>query len=225
MNGSPLFSGDAGSGESDIRGYVLRNHLLEAIIALPDQMFYNTGIYTYIWILSKKPNTRREQKIQLIDATALYVPQTPKSLGNKRKFIDDENRRQIVTEYNAFRPSDISRIFDADDFGYTKVTVECPQYDEDGKIIIKRGIVQADPKRRDTENIPLKRNIEEYIKTEVLPYVPDAYADRSKDKIGYEIPFTRYFYKYIPPRKSDVILQEIMENEKILQETLSEVLK
>ena len=105
------------------------------------------------------------------------------------------------------------------------MTVECPQYDEDGKIIIKRGIVQADPKRRDTENIPLKRNIDEYIKTEVLPYVPDAYADRSKDKIGYEIPFTRYFYKYIPPRKSDVILQEIMENEKILQKTLSEVLK
>lgn len=225
LNGSPLFSGDAGSGESDIRGYVLRNHLLEAIIALPDQMFYNTGIYTYVWILSKKPNPRRKQKIQLIDATALYVPQTPKSLGNKRKFIDDENRRQIVAEYNAFRPSDISRIFDADDFGYTKVTVECPQYDEDGKIIIKRGIVQADPKRRDTENIPLKRNIDEYIKTEVLPYVPDAYADRSKDKIGYEIPFTRYFYKYIPPRKSEVILQEIMENEKILQKTLSEVLK
>jgi len=225
LNGSPLFSGDAGSGESDIRGYVLRNHLLEAIIALPDQMFYNTGIYTYVWILSKKPNPRREQKIQLIDATALYVPQTPKSLGNKRKFIDDENRRQIVAEYNAFCPSDISRIFDADDFGYTKVTVECPQYGEDGKIIIKRGIVQADPKRRDTENIPLKRNIDEYIKTEVLPYVPDAYADRSKDKIGYEIPFTRYFYKYIPPRKSEVILQEIMENEKILQRTLSEVLK
>ncbi len=225
LNGSPLFSGDAGSGESDIRGYVLRNHLLEAIIALPDQMFYNTGIYTYVWILSKKPNPKREQKIQLIDATACYMPQTPKSLGNKRKFIDDANRRLIVAEYNAFHPSDISRIFDADDFGYTKVTVECPQYDEDGKVILKRGIVQADPKRRDTENIPLKRNVDEYIQTEVLPYVPDAYADRSKDKIGYEIPFTRYFYMYVPPRKSDVILQEIMENEEVLQQALKAVLK
>lgn len=225
LNGSPLFSGDAGSGESDIRGYVLRNHLLEAIIALPDQMFYNTGIYTYVWILSKKPNPKREQKIQLIDATACYMPQMPKSLGNKRKFIDDVNRRLIVVEYNAFHPSDISRIFDADDFGYTKVTVECPQYDEDGKIVLKRGIVQADPKRRDTENIPLKRNVDEYIQTEVLPYVPDAYADRSKDKIGYEIPFTRYFYKYVPPRKSDVILQDILENEEALQQALKAVLK
>lgn len=225
LNGSPLFSGDAGSGESDIRGYLLRNHLLEAIIALPDQMFYNTGIYTYVWILSKKPNPKREQKIQLIDATACYMPQTPKSLGNKRKFIDDVNRRLIVAEYNAFHPSDISRIFDADDFGYTKVTVECPQYDEDGKIVLKRGIVQADPKRRDTENIPLKRNVDEYIQTEVLPYVPDAYADRSKDKIGYEIPFTRYFYKYVPPRKSDVILQDILENEEALQQALKAVLK
>lgn len=225
LNGSPLFSGDAGSGESDIRGYVLRNHLLEAIIALPDQMFYNTGIYTYVWILSKKPNPRREQKIQLIDATACYVPQTPKSLGNKRKFIDDANRRLIVAEYNAFHPSDISRIFDADDFGYTKVTVECPLYDEDGKVVLKRGIVQADPKRRDTENIPLKRNVDEYIQTEVLPYVPDAYADHSKDKIGYEIPFTRYFYKYVPPRKSDVILQDILENEEALQQALKAVLK
>ena len=224
LNGSPLFSGDAGSGESDIRGYVLRNHLLEAIIALPDQMFYNTGIYTYVWILSKKPNPRREQKIQLIDATALYVPQMPKSLGNKRKFIDDTNRHQIVAEYNAFHPSDISRIFDADDFGYTKVTVECPLYDEDGKVVLKRGIVQADPKRRDTENIPLKRNVDEYIQTEVLPYVPDAYADRSKDKIGYEIPFTRYFYKYVPPRKSKDILKEIIANEEALQETLKAVL-
>lgn len=225
LNGSPLFSGDAGSGESEIRRYVLENHLLEAIVALPDQMFYNTGIYTYIWILSKKPNTRRNQKIQLIDATSLFVPQMPKSLGNKRKFIDDANRHKIVAEYTAFSASDISKIFDADDFGYTKVTMECPLYDEKGNKVIKRGVVQVDTKRRDTETIPLKQDIEEYIKAEVLPYVPDAFADRSKDKIGYEIPFTRYFYKYVPPRKSSVILQEIIANEASLQETLKEVLK
>ena len=225
LNGSPLFSGDAGSGESEIRRYVLENHLLEAIVALPDQMFYNTGIYTYVWILSQKPNPRRKHKIQLIDATALYVPQTPKSLGNKRKFIDDANRRTIVAEYTAFAPSEISKIFDADDFGYTKVTMECPLYDENGNKVIKRGVVQVDSKRRDTETIPLKQDIDAYIKAEVLPYVPDAFPDRSKDKIGYEIPFTRYFYKYTPPRKSSEILQEIIENEAVVQETLKAVLK
>lgn len=225
LNGSPLFSGDAGSGESEIRRYVLENHLLEAIIALPDQMFYNTGIYTYIWILSKTPSTHRNKKIQLIDATAMFVPQTPKSLGNKRKFIDDTNRHKIVAEYNAFQESDISKLFDADDFGYTKVTIECPLYDDTGNKVIKRGSVQVDPKRRDTEIIPLKQNIDSYIETEVLPYVPDAFPDRSKDKIGYEIPFTRYFYKYVPPRSGKEILDEIIANENALQEMLKAVLK
>ena len=225
LNGSPLFSGDAGSGESEVRRYVLTNHLLEAIIALPDQMFYNTGIYTYIWILSKKPNDRRNHKVQLIDATALFVPQTPKSLGNKRKFIDDTNREKIVGEYTAFSESDISKLFDAEDFGYTKVTIECPLYDENGKKLIKRGVVQVDSSRRDTETIPLKQDVDEYIKAEVLPYVPDAFPDRSKDKIGYEIPFTSYFYKYVPPRKSSDILQEIIANEEALQQTLKAVLK
>ncbi len=224
LNGSPLFSGDAGSGESEIRRYVLTNHLLEAIVALPDQMFYNTGIYTYIWILSKKPNPRRNHKVQLIDATALFVPQTPKSLGNKRKFIDDTSRAAIVSEYTAFSESDISKLFDAEDFGYTKVTIECPLYDENGNKVIKRGVVQVDSARRDAETIPLKTDIDEYIKAEVLPYVPDAFPDRSKDKIGYEIPFTRYFYKYVPPRKSSDILQEIIENEESLQQTLKAVL-
>lgn len=220
LNGSPLFSGDAGSGESEIRRYVLDNHLLEAIIALPEFMFYNTPIFTYVWVLSKKPNPRRGNQIQLINATNMWVDQKPKSLGNKRRFIDDANRRKIVAEYTAFAPSEISKIFDADDFGYTKVTMECPLYDEQGNKVIKRGVVQVDPKRRDTETIPLKQDIDAYIKAEVLPYVPDAFADRSKDKIGYEIPFTRYFYKYTPPRKSSDILKEIISNEKELQQVL-----
>lgn len=225
LNNSPLASGDAGSGESEIRRYVLENHLLEAIIALPNQMFYNTDIYSYVWILSKRPNLRRSNKIQLIDATNMYVDQKPKSLGNKRKFIDDDNRRRIVAEYTSFTESAYSRIFDADDFGYTKVTIECPLYDNAGNKVIKRGVVQIDTRRRDTEAIPLKQDIEEFIKTEVLPYVPDAFADRSKDKIGYTIYFTRYFYKHNLPRKSSEILQEIIANEASLQTTLKEVLK
>ena len=224
LNGSLLFSGAGGSGEREIRRYVLENHLLEAIVALPDQMFYNTGIYTYVWILSKKPSAKRNHKIQLIDATSYYVPQTPKSLGNKRKFIDDTSIGKIVDAYKAFEESEISKLFDAADFGYTKVTIECPLYNEKGEKIVKRGVVQVDTSRRDTETVPLKTDIDEYIKDEVLPYVPDAFADRSKDKIGYEIPFTRYFYKYTPPRKSDVILAEIAENEASVQETLKAVL-
>lgn len=224
LNGSPLFSGDAGSGESEIRRYVLENHLLEAIVALPDQMFYNTGIYTYVWLLSKKPSAKRNHKVQLIDATSYYVPQTPKSLGNKRKFIDDTSIGKIVDAYKTFEETAISKLFDAADFGYTKVTIECPLYNEKGEKIVKRGVVQVDTARRDTETIPLKTDIDKYIKDEVLPYVPDAFADRSKDKIGYEIPFTRYFYKYTPPRESDEILAEIAENEASVQETLRKVI-
>lgn len=215
LNGSPLFSGDAGSGESEIRRYVLENHLLETIIALPDQMFYNTGIYTYIWVLSKKSNPRRRNKIQLINAVDFYVPQKPKSLGNKRKFIDDDSRKKIVDLYKAFDHADpeYSKIFDDKDFGYTKVTIERPLYDEKGEKVYKKGQLQVDASKRDTEIIPLKKDIDTYIKEEVLPYVSDAFADRSKDKIGYEIPFTRYFYKYTPPRKSEDIMKEILENE------------
>lgn len=225
LNGSPLFSGDAGSGESEIRRYVLENHLLEAIVALPDQMFYNTGIFTYIWVLSKKPNPRRHNKIQLINAVEFSVPQKPKSLGNKRKFIDDENRAKIVELYKAFDKADpaYSVLFDAEDFGYTKVTIERPLYDENGEKVIKKGQVQVDTSKRDTEQIPLKIDIETYIKAEVLPYVPDAFADRSKDKIGYEIPFTRYFYHYTPPKRSEDILKEILENEEGIEGVLKKV--
>lgn len=225
LNGSPLFSGDAGSGESEIRRYVLENHLLEAIIALPDQMFYNTGIFTYIWVLSKKPNPRRYHKIQLINAVDFFVPQKPKSLGNKRKFIDDESRTKIVTLYKAFDQADpkYSKLYDAEDFGYTKVTIERPLYDENGNKVISKGQAQVDASKRDTEQIQLKKDIETYIKEQVLPFVPDAFADRSKDKIGYEIPFTRYFYQYTPPRKSEDIMKEILKNEASIEGILKAV--
>lgn len=225
LNGSPLFSGDAGSGESEIRRYVIENNLLEAIVALPDQMFYNTGIFTYIWILSKKKDPRRGKKIQLIDATEYHSEQKPKSLGNKRKYIDEVNRKLIVDMYNRFQECEHSKIFDPEDFGYTKITVERPLYDSNGKKVIKKGVVQVDTSKRDIENIPLKKDIDEYIQNEVLPYVPDAFADRSKDKIGYEIPFTRYFYKYTPPRSSAEIKAEILANEESVADILKAVLQ
>mgnify|MGYP001008429533 FL=1 len=225
LNGSPLFSGDAGSGESEIRRYVIENNLLEAIVALPDQMFYNTGIYTYIWILSKKKDPRRGNKIQLIDATGFHTDQKPKSLGNKRKYIDYNNRKEIVDLYNRFEENEYSKLFDREDFGYTKVTIERPLYDKKGSKVIKKGVVQVDTSKRDIENIPLKKDIEQYIQNEVLPYVPDAFADRSKDKIGYEIPFTRYFYKYVPPRSSAEIKAEILANEESVADVLKAVLR
>ena len=156
-------------------------------------MFYNTGIYTYVWILSKKPSAKRNHKVQLIDATSYYVPQTPKSLGNKRKFIDDTSIGKIVDAYKAFNESEISKLFDAADFGYTKVTIECPLYNEKGEKVVKRGVVQVDTARRDTETIPLKTDIDEYIKDEVLPYVPDAFADRRQGQDRIRNPLYKIF--------------------------------
>ena len=224
LNGSPLFSGDAGSGESEVRRYVMENNLLEAIVALPDQMFYNTGIYSYIWILSKNKAKRRNAKVQLINAVDFWEPQKPKSLGNKRKFISPEHREKIVAMYQRFAEGEHCKIFDTTDFGYHKVTVERPIKDEHGKPVLKKGAKQADPALRDTENIPLKRDIDEYFRQEVLPYAADAWIDREKTKLGYEIPFTRYFYKYTPPRKSQDILAEIVGIEDEIRDTLTALL-
>ena len=224
LNGSPLFSGDAGSGESEVRRYVMENNLLEAIVALPDQMFYNTGIYSYIWILSKNKAKRRNAKVQLINAIDFWEPQKPKSLGNKRKFISPEHQEKIVAMYQNFAESEHCKIFDTTDFGYHKVTVERPLKDEQGKPVLKKGAKQADPALRDTENIPLKRDIDEYFRQEVLPHAADAWIDREKTKLGYEIPFTRYFYKYTPPRKSTDILAEIVGIEDEIRDTLTALL-
>ena len=224
LNGSPLFSGDAGSGESEVRRYVMENNLLEAIVALPDQMFYNTGIYSYIWILSKNKAKRRNAKVQLINAVDFWEPQKPKSLGNKRKYISPEYREKIVAMYRSFAEGEHCKIFDTTDFGYYKVTVERPLKDEQGKPVLKKGAKQADPALRDTENIPLKRDIDEYFRQEVLPYAADAWIDREKTKLGYEIPFTRYFYKYTPPRKSNDILAEIVGIEDEIRDTLTALL-
>lgn len=221
-NGSPLFTGDAGSGPSNIRKYLLENDLLEAIIALPNDIFYNTGIATYIWVLSNNKEKRRMGKVQLINANGLYEKRR-KSLGNKRNDIPQTAIDEIAKIYGDFRENKLSKIFKNEDFGYRKVVVERPLRDESGKPILKKGKVQADPKLRDTENIPLSEDVAEYMKREVLPYAPDAWIDESKTKIGYEIPFTRYFYEYTPPVPSEELKREILQIESELRGSIERI--
>ncbi|KPU42704.1 putative type I restriction enzymeP M protein [Oxobacter pfennigii] len=221
-NGSPLFTGDAGSGPSEIRRYIIENDLLEAIIALPNDIFYNTGIATYIWVLSNKKPSYRKGKLQLINANNLYEKRR-KSLGNKRNDIPEKYIDEITKVYGECRETEISKIFDNEEFGYAKIVVERPLLDENGNTVFKNKKPVADPALRDTENVPLKENIDEYFKREVLSFAPDAWIDKSKTKIGYEIPFTRYFYKYTPPRPSEEIKVEIMELELELEGALEDI--
>lgn len=221
-NGSPLFTGDAGSGASNIRKYLLENDLLEAIIALPNDIFYNTGIATYIWVLSNKKPPQRKGKVQLINANGMYQKRR-KSLGNKRNDIPQSAIDEITRIYADFTQNEVSKIFNNSEFGYTKITVERPLRDEQGELVLKKGKKQADSSLRDSENIPLNQDVEEYFTKEVLPYAADAYIDHSKTKIGYEIPFTRYFYTYTPPRKPQEIMQEIKALEQSLDGALERI--
>lgn len=221
-NGSPLFTGDAESGPSEIRRYIIEHDYLEAIVQLPNDLFYNTGITTYIWILSKHKSKKRAGKIQLIDASNMYEKRR-KSIGNKRVDIDDLSREAIATAFGRFENREYtygvkkleSRIFSNEDFGYYKIVVETPMYDENGKVVKKNGKKVPDSSKRDYENVSMifgrsqEEVIQEYFEKEVLPYNPDAWIDRNKTKIGYEIPFTRHFYRYIAPEKSDVIAERI----------------
>jgi type I restriction enzyme M protein len=301
-NGSPLFTGDAGSGESDIRKWMIENDYIEAIIALPDQLFYNTGIRTYIWVLTNEKPVERVGKIQLVDATSKFKKMR-RSLGYKRQYLNDEDIKEILEYYEKFSNSKNVKIFDNEEFGYTKVIVERPLQlnyqvtderlenlysvkafsklseskkedpeeklteEEEGKkkqeeiintlkgighhlyknwdefekkvkealkdfnlspafikniilalsehddsadyVLDKKGNKIPDPNLRDSEKIPLKEDIEEYFEREVKPYYPDAWMDRKKDKIGYEINFTQYFYKYVPPRPLEEIEADI----------------
>ena len=221
QNGSPLFKGDAGSGESNIRGYLLENDWLEAIIQIPNDMFYNTGIATYIWILSKDKSAERAGKVQLIDASKCCVKRR-KSLGNKRNEFTDECIALIAKAYNEFAEGEYedgalvveSKIKANEDFKYSKVVVEQPVCDEQGKPILKRGKPTADSSKRDTESIPWTEEIEAYMAKNVYPYAPDAWIDEKKTKIGYEIPFTREFYKYVAPRSSADIFAHLEELDK-----------
>ncbi len=216
-NGSALFAGDAESGPSEIRRYIIENDLLEAIIQLPNNIFYNTGIATYIWLLSNKKSKERVGKIQLINANEMFVKRR-KVLGEKRNDISKTQIEDITKLYDDFKEADNSKILDNEDFKYFKVVVETPIKDEKSNIILdKKGKKQPDINLRDFEIIPAKENIEAFMQKNVYPFNPDAYIDKDKTKVGYEIPFTRLFYKFIPPTPSKAIFAEIKELEK--QET------
>ena len=209
LNGSPLFTGGAGSGESEIRKWIITNDWLETIVALPTDMFYNTGISTYVWILTNKKAANRKGKVQLING-ADFFQKMRKSLGSKRKELGEEDIARIVKLHGDFEENEYCKIFDNDDFGYSAITVERPLLDESGKAATdKKGNYRADSKLRDTENVPLKDDIKAYFKREVLPHVPDAWIDETKTKVGYEIPFNRFFYKYVPPRPLEEIDSEL----------------
>jgi type I restriction enzyme M protein len=224
FNGSPLFTGDAGSGESDIRKWIIENDWLEGIVAMPTEMFYNTGIATYIWIVTNRKLEKRKGKVQLVNALDFAAPMR-KSLGNKRQYFTDEHILQITEIYTAYAESNISKIFNNTDFGYTKVTVECPLYDSKGGAEKdKHGQPKPDSNLRDTEKIPLIDNIDAYFKREVLPHVPDAWMDRDKDRVGYEISFTKYFYKYKPLRSLADIKDDILALEAETEGLLGEIL-
>jgi len=209
LNGSPLFTGGAGSGESEIRRYVLENDLLEAIVGLPNDMFYNTGIGTYVWIISNRKPEARKGLVQLIDASGLWQKMR-KSLGSKRKELSDAHIERITQLFGQFVEAEedgkpVSRIFRNQDFGYTTITVERPLRDEAGQPVLglkgkQKGKPQPDSALRDTENVPLSEDLQAYFEREVLPHAPDAWIDPDKTKVGYEIPFNRHFYVFKPPR-------------------------
>ena len=232
QNGSPLFSGDAGSGPSNIRQYILENDWLDCIIQLSTDMFMNTGISTYIWVLSKDKPAHRAGKVQLIDASHCFEPRR-KSIGTKRNDITDACRELIVTAYGEFANGKVygdkngiyceSKVFESVEFGYNKIVVERPQRDEAGNVILKRGKPVPDTSLRDTENVPLAQDIDAYFAREVLPYAPDAWIDHSKTKVGYEIPMTRYFYEYQAPEAVEDIVARITALEQDISAGLAEL--
>lgn len=230
QNGSPLFSGDAGSGQSNIRGYLLENDWLEAIVQLPNDLFYNTGIATYVWLVCKGKSARRAGKVQLIDASKCFEKRR-KSLGNKRNELSDECVSLIMRAYLEFSDKEYSengktvesKVFENEFFKYSKVTVERPLKDENGALILKKGKVQADAKLRDSEIIPWGTDVKEYMQKNVLPFAPDAWIDETKTKIGYEIPFTRQFYKYVAPQASEQIFAELKQMEARETEIMKEL--
>lgn len=233
QNGSSLFTGDADSGQSNIRRYLIEEHdWLDAIVQLPNDSFYNTGIATYVWIINKDKPEHRKGKVQLIDASKCFLARR-KPIGSKRHDIAEASRSLIVQAYGEFQTKNYegvesdgkpivckSKIVDGISLGYSKVVVESPVRNEDGSLALKRGKKVADPSKRDTENIPLTEKIEDYIAREVLPYNPDAWVDETKTKVGYEIPFTRMFYEYTKIEESDIIAARISNREQSLMSKL-----
>lgn len=231
-NGSSLFTGAAESGESEIRRYMIENDWLDAIVQLSTDVFYNTGITTYIWIISKNKTEERQGKVQLIDASKMVVSRR-KNIGSKRNDITEECREVIVTAYGEFKNKTYeldgklceSKIFNNEDFGFNRIQIDSPSYDEDGKLITKGKKNQpvADASKRDFENVPLTEDIDSYFEREVKPYNPEAWIEKSKTKVGYEIPFTRYFYKYEAPEKAEVIAERITSHEREIMASLEKL--
>jgi type I restriction enzyme M protein len=208
FNGSPLFTGDAGSGESEIRKWIIENDWLECIVSLPDRMFFNTGITTYVWIVTNKKSLDRKGKVQLIDGTS-FSTSMKKNLGSKGKMITEEQIHQLFEIYQNNIENEFCKIYPNNFFGYTKVVVEQPLI-EDGVVKIdKQGNAKPDTSKRDNERVLLSESIDEYYNREVKPHLPDSWMDRSKDKIGYEINFNKYFYKFSPPRSLEDISQDL----------------
>jgi type I restriction enzyme M protein len=223
FNGSPLFTGDSGSGESEIRRWIIENDWLECVVGLPDQMFFNTGISTYIWIVNNKKSKKRKGSIQLIDGSSFYKSMK-KSLGSKRKFIDEDQIKELTTIYTDFKENQYCKIFPNHYFGFTKVTIEQPLI-EDGKVVMdKKGTPKTDSKLRDSERIPLGVDVDEYFEREVKPHLPNSWMDREKDSIGYEINFTKYFYQYKPLRSSEDITKDLLELERESDSLLNQII-
>lgn len=240
-NGSPLFTGSAGSGESDIRRWIIENDWLECIVALPKDLFYNTGINTYIWFLTNNKSSERKGKIQLINGDAketimtegngkdkvnqLFCQPNKKSLGNKRNEITSQHIAQLLEMYQNFEENEHSKIFDNEYFGYYQLTVEQPKVDAKGNIVKdSKGNPKPDSKKRDNETVPLTEDVETYFETEVKPHVPNAWIDYDKTRIGYEINFTKYFYNYTPLRPASEIKTEIITLENDIANLLKDLI-
>lgn len=235
QNGSSLFTGDAGSGASEIRRYIIENDWLDTIIQLPNDSFYNTGIPTYIWVITKNKRTSHKEQVQLIDASMCYEPRR-KPIGSKRVDIKKCARDLIVRAYGEYSDANYesispdgyklickSKILKSVDLGYNKITVENPVVDSSGKPVLKKGKKQADSTKRSTENVPMDQDMDDYFSKEVLPYNPDAWIDHSKDKVGYEIPFTKTFYEYKSLEEADIIAKRIEEREKVMMKKLHDL--
>lgn len=233
LNGSPLFNGDAGSGWSNIRKYLLDRDLLDAIIALPKNLFYGTDISSYLWILDNRKPASHKGKVLFVNGVQdSYASLLQRSLGKKRYEVSETGADEIVGLYRDFRDAsrtfngeevEVAKLMDAEDFLYTKVSVLRPLRDENGNVVKKKGVPQPDKSLSDTERIPMKQDIDEYFKNEVLKFVPDAWMDRKADKIGCEFPFTKLFYKYKPLRSTEEILAELEELDKQMEAQLSDL--
>ena len=224
FNGSPLFTGDSGSGESEIRKWIIESDWLECIVSLPDQLFFNTGISTYIWIVNNNKSDKRKGRVQLVDGSSFYK-QMKKSLGNKRKEISDDGRNDLLDLYLNFEENEFCKIYDNHFFGYTKVTIEQPLLDDDGNVVTdKQGNPKPNSKKRDYERVPLKQDIDDYFDREVKPHLPNSWMDRTKDKVGYEINFTKYFYKYKPLRSLEDITQDLLKLDKESEGLMKEIM-